>query len=297
MSQFYLTNDQYVSLHIRSIQPKLYFSDCTQVLGDCLIGGIVLQMRNVDVFAAMPDCETDVWTRIAEAALKLDKQDFLDSLLADYEEFNPSLSQLDMEVGTQSVTEASPSKRSGKRPADEDDVDLARNESEQFHYEYEIGTQIEVEGSDIFATAAAIASQTVPGSSTLSGRDPEGVQPMTPYTPSSRNRPAKKRKLDPLAALAETLKGVMEEQAKLRDQQEKDQIESRRFQEASNQTLENITKAFMEEQRLNREEQRINRAMWQDYLLKNQAAPIATLPPTETTPQLMIGNNPFRLKR
>ena len=32
--------------------------------------------------------------------------------------------------------------------------------------------------------------------------------------------------------------------------------------------------------------------MWQDYLLKNQAAPIAALPPTETTPQLMIGNNP-----
>ena len=64
------------------------------------------------------------------------------------------------------------------------------------------------------------------------------------------------------------------------------------FQEASNQTLENITKAFMEEQRLNREEQRINRAMKQDYLLKNQAAPIAALPPIETTPQLMIGNNP-----
>ena len=76
----------------------------------------------------------------------------------------------------------------------------------------------------------------------------------------------------------------MEEQAKLREQQEKDWIESRRFQEASNQTLENITKAFMEEQRLNREEQKINRAMWQDYLLKNQAAPIATLPPIETTP-------------
>ena len=83
----------------------------------------------------------------------------------------------------------------------------------------------------------------------------------------------------------------MEEQAKLREQQEKDRIESRRFQQASNQTLENITKAFMEEQRLNREEQRlnreeqrINRAMWQDYLLKNQAAPITALPPTETTP-------------
>ena len=84
----------------------------------------------------------------------------------------------------------------------------------------------------------------------------------------------------------------MEEQAKLREEQEKDRIESRRFQKASNQTLENITKAFIEEQRLNREEQKINRAMWQEYLLKNQAVPIAALPPTETTPQLMIGNNP-----
>ena len=194
MSQFYLLNDQYMSLHFRSVQPKLYFSDCTLVLGDCLIGGNVLQMRNVDVFAAVPDCKTDVWTRIAEAALKLDKQDFLDSSLADYEEFNPSLFQPDLRVGTQSVTEASPSECSGKRSADEDDVDLARNELEQFHYEYEMGTQNEVEGSDIFATAAAIASQTMSGSSTSSGRDPEGVQPTTPHTPSSRNRPAKKRK-------------------------------------------------------------------------------------------------------
>ena len=117
-----------MSLHFRSVQPKLYFSDCTRVLGDCLIGGNVLQMRNVDVFAAVPDCKTDVWTRIAEAAMKLDKQDFLDSLLADYEEFNPSLSQLDLRVGTQSVNEASPSERSGKRSADEDDVDLAGSE-------------------------------------------------------------------------------------------------------------------------------------------------------------------------
>ena len=222
MSQFYLMNDYYVSLHFRSVQPKLYFLDCTRVFGDYLIGGNVLQMRNVDVFAAVPDCETDVWTRIAEAALKLDKQDFLDLSLADYEEFNPSLSQPDLRVGTQSVTEASPFERNGKRSADEDDVDLAGNESEQFHYEYKIGTQNKVEGSDIFATAAAIASQTVPGSSTLSGRNPEGVQPTTPHTPSSRNRPAKKRKQDPLAALAETLKGVMEEQAKLREQLEKD---------------------------------------------------------------------------
>ena len=114
-------------------------------------------------------------------------------------------------MGTQSVTEASPSERSGKRSVDEDDVDLAGNESEQFDYEYKIGTQIEVEESDIFATAAAIASQIVPGSSTSSGRDPEGVQSTTPHTPSSRNRPAKKRKLDPLVALAETLKGIMEE--------------------------------------------------------------------------------------
>ena len=272
-----------MSLHFRSVQPKLYFSDCMQVLGDCLISGNVLQMRNVDVFAAVPDCETDVWTRIAEAAMKLDKQDFLDLSLADYEEFNPSLSQPNLRVGTQSVNEASPSERSGKRSVDEDDVDLVGSESEQFHYEYEIGTPNKVEESDIFATAAAIASQTMPGSSTSSGRNPDGVQPTTPHTPSSRNRPAKKRKLDPLAALAETLKGVMEEQAKLREQQEKDRIESRRFQQASNQTLENITKAFMEEQRLNMEEQRINRAMWQDYLLKNQAAPIAALPPTETT--------------
>ena len=247
MSQFYLMNDQFVSLHFRSVQPKLYFSDCTRVLGDCLIGGIVLQMRNVDVFAAMSNCETDVWTRIAEAALKLDKQDFLDSSLADYEEFNPSLSQPDLRVGTQSVIEASPSECNGKRSADEDDVDLAGNESEQFDYEYEIGTQNEVEGIDIFASPGAIASQTVPGSPTSLGRDQEGVQPTTPYTPSSRNRPAKKKKLDPLAALAETLKGVMEEQAKLREQQEKDRIESRRFQEALNQRLENITKAFMEE--------------------------------------------------
>ena len=160
-----------MSLYFRSVQPKLYFSDCTRVLGDCLIGGNVLQMRNVDVFAAVLDCKTDVWTRIAEAALKLDKQDFLDLSLADYEEFNPSLSQLDLRVETQSVTEASPSKRSGKRSADEDDVDLAGNESEQFDYEYEIGTQNEVEESNIFATAAAIASQTVPGASTSSGRD------------------------------------------------------------------------------------------------------------------------------
>ena len=187
-------------------------------------------MRNVDVFAAVPDCKTDVWTRITEATMKLDKQDFLDSLLADYEEFNPSQSQRDLRVETQSINEASPSERSGKRSADEDDVDLAGSESEQFPYEYEIGTQNEVEESDIFATAAAIASQTVPGSSTSSGRNPDGVQPTTPHTPSSRNRPAKKRKLDPLAALVETLKGVMEEQAKLREQQEKDQIESRRFQ-------------------------------------------------------------------
>ena len=97
-------------------------------------------MRNVDVFAAVPDCETEVWTRIAEIALKLDKQDFLDSSLADYEEFNPSLSQPDLRVGTQSVTKASPSDCSGKRSADEDDVDLAGNESEQFDYEYEIST-------------------------------------------------------------------------------------------------------------------------------------------------------------
>ena len=168
-------------------------------------------MRNVDVFAAVPDCETDVWTRITEVALKLDKQDFFDLSLADYGEFNPSLSQPDLRVGTQSFTEASPSERSGKRSADEDDVDMAGNESEQFHYEYEIDTQNEVEGSDIFATAAAIAYQTVPGSSTLLGRNPEGMKPTTPHTPSSRNRPAKKRKLDPLEALAETLKGVMEE--------------------------------------------------------------------------------------
>ena len=40
------------------------------------------------MFAAVPDCKTDVWTRIAEVALKLDKQDFLDSSLADYEKFN-----------------------------------------------------------------------------------------------------------------------------------------------------------------------------------------------------------------
>ena len=97
-------------------------------------------MRNVDVFAAVPDCKTNVWTRIAKAATKLDKQDFLDSSLADYVEFNPSLSQPHLRVGTQSVTEASPSERSGKRPADEHDVDLVGNESEQFHYEYEIGT-------------------------------------------------------------------------------------------------------------------------------------------------------------
>ena len=141
--------------------------------------------------------------------MKLNKQDFLDSSLADYEEFNPSLSQPDLRVGTQSINEASPSERSGKRSADEDDVDLVRSESEQFHYEYESGTQNEVEESDIFATAAAIASQTVPGSSTSLGRNPEGVQPTTPHTPSSRNRPAKKRKLDPLATLAKTLKGVM----------------------------------------------------------------------------------------
>ena len=158
MFQFYLMNDQYVSLHFRSVQPKLYFSDCTRVLEDCLICGIVLQMRNVDVFAAVLDCETDVWTRIAKTTMKLDKQDFLDSLLADYEEFNPSLSQPDFRVGTQSVNEASPSERSGKRSADEDDVDLAGSESEQFLYEYEIGTQNEVEQSDILATAAAIAS-------------------------------------------------------------------------------------------------------------------------------------------
>ena len=97
-------------------------------------------MRNIDVFVAVLDCETDVWTRIAKAATKLNKQDFLDSSLVDYEEFNPSLSQPDLRVGTQSVTEASPSERNGKRAADEDDVDLAGNESEQFHYEYEIGT-------------------------------------------------------------------------------------------------------------------------------------------------------------
>ena len=218
VSQFYYMNDQYVSLYFRSVQPKLYISDCMRVLGDYLIGGNVLQMRNVDVFAAVPNCETDVWTRVAEAALKLDKQDFLDSSLADYEEFNPSLSQPDSRVGTQSITEASPSERNGKRSADEDDLDMAGNETEQFQYEYKIGTQNEVEGSDIFATAATIASQTVPGSSTSSGRDPEGVQPTTPHTPSSRNRPAKKRKLNPLAVLAETLKGVMEEQAKLREQ-------------------------------------------------------------------------------
>ena len=48
----------------------------------------------------------------------------------------------------------------------------------------------------------------------------------------------------------------------------------------------------MEEQRLNREEQKINRAMWQEYLLKNQVASIAALPPTAITLQLMIGNNP-----
>ena len=70
----------------------------------------------------------------------------------------------------------------------------------------------------------------------------------------------------------------------LREQLEKDRIESRRFQEASNQTLKNITKAFMEEQRLNRKEQKINRAMWQEYLLKNQAVPIAAFPSTATTP-------------
>ena len=158
-------------------------------------------MRNVNVFAVVPDCKTDVWTRIAKAATKLDKQDFLDSLLANYEEFNPSLSQPDLRVETQSVTEASPSERSGKRPTYEDDVDLAGNESEQFHYEYEIDTQNEVEGIDIFATPSAIASQTMPRSSTSSGRNPEGMQSTTPHTPSSRNRPAKTRKLDPLAAL------------------------------------------------------------------------------------------------
>ena len=78
-------------------------------------------MRNVDVFADVPDCETDVWTRIAKAATKLDKQDFLDSSLADYEEFNPSVSQPDLRVGTQSVTKASPSERSGKRSTDDDE--------------------------------------------------------------------------------------------------------------------------------------------------------------------------------
>ena len=48
--------------------------------------------------------------------------------------------QPDLRVGTQFVTEASSSECSGKRPVDEDDVDLAGNELEQFHYEYKIGT-------------------------------------------------------------------------------------------------------------------------------------------------------------
>lgn len=69
----------------------------------------------------------------------------------------------------------------------------------------------------------------------------------TPHTSSSRNRPMKKRKIDPMLALAKSLKVVLQEQENLRIAQERDREDNRKFQQDSNKNFHDLAKAFLDE--------------------------------------------------
>jgi hypothetical protein len=94
-----------------------------------------------------------------------------------------------------------------------------------------------------------------------------------------------------LQALAESLNAVLKEQENLRAVQEQDRAKNRKFQQDSARNYQDLAKAMLDEQRLNREERTENRAMWQNYLLKTETTPVVAIQPVSTSQQLLIGNN------
>jgi hypothetical protein len=250
-------------------------------------------MSAVDVYAGVPSVETDLWQNIATVGLSLDKNDFLDTSYAIDEDIlstQPgSQSTPDStRVMTRSATTTLPRTRRGKRPIHEEDEDEEEEEEDDQDTE---GTQEDVGGLEEIATPGARASQTILGSSASSGLHPSGVQTVNSETPVSK--PAKKkRKVDPMQTLSESLAYVLKQQEEMRREQKEDRDANRYFQMTSNKNFQGLAEAFLEEQRLNREERQSNRIMWQDYLDKNQAQPVAALPPASTSQRLQIGLNP-----
>ncbi len=102
-------------------------------------------------------------------------------------------------------------------------------------------------------------------------------------TPSSNTRPTKKRKVDPLKSVVETLASLMRQQESMRQDQAADRAESRRLQEETNRRFASLTETMIMEQKQNRE-------MWQQYLNKNEAMPIVSLQPASTSQQCLIQN-------
>ena len=252
-------------------------------------------MSWVDVFAAVPDCETDIWQNIATVGLSLDKDDFLDSSYTVDEDIVSTQRESQSNPDStrprgRSETAASPGQNRGKRRMEED-VEEDENEEEEDDFDVE-DIAVDYDVFDEITTPGARASQTNLGSSSSTGLQNTAVQPVDAETPVSRTRPAKKKKVDHMQALSMSLAVVLKQQEEIRREQKKDREENLEFQKESTKNFAGLAQAFLEEQRLNREEREHNRVMWQAYLDRNQAQPVATLPPPTASQQLFIGNNP-----
>ena len=143
------------------------------------------QMSNVNVYAAVPDIESDMWSDIATAALKLDRDDFLDSgYHVDADEFP----QHPLSQSTPSTTRprtrstvGSPSSRPEKRRVTYEEDEEEEQEEEE-----------EEEGLDAMLTPGAPQSDDLPGSSASLGPPVPGRHSVTPANSILVKAPCKK---------------------------------------------------------------------------------------------------------
>nr|PNR39184.1 hypothetical protein PHYPA_019462 [Physcomitrium patens] len=269
----------------------------------------VVMMSSVDVFAVGGTGESDRWKEISGKALTLDRDDFLPSgykVSAIYKSMATSPTRSRVGARLSDRFESSPSKKRRTTPVDDvlvisdEDDDKGDDHDYDPEEEKEVDEKVKIDDDDLQeldpiqpnATLPERRYRVIPQSTQASDNPPSGG---TPGASSSDGRRRKRKDMDSVATVMESILAILADSQRRHEQQiaeinarqDRDRAESMRLFEESRRMHEDTSRMMLQQQ------QQTNLLLSAFVRLNPQLPDVLPAPPSQP-PSLMLGNAPSR---
>lgn len=266
-------------------------------------------MSSVDVYSVGGAGESDRWEEISKKALTLDRDDFLASgykVSAIFKSMAATPTRSRVGARLSDRFESSPSKKQRTAPVDnvlvlsDEDDDKGDDHDYDPDEEKEVEDEVENYDNDLqeldpiepIATLPERRSRVIPQSAQASETPPSGG---TPGASSSAGRRRKRKDMDSVATVMESISAILADSQRRHEQQiaeinarqDRDRAENMRLFEESRRMHEDTSRMMLQQQ------QQTN-LLLSAFVRLNPQLPDALPAPPSQPPSLMLGNAPSR---